>query len=392
MNYQLTVGKRSCDIPGFTNSHIQAAVDRCAFLGGGEVALSAGTFLLSDSLHLRTGVTIRGKGDATILRKAALKSANIVSFLGYGHRDLEVDTPDLFEPGDGVLIRDRNAMGFYTTVATLVRREGDVWITNRPHHHDYLGINGGVVETVFPLVSAETVTDAVLDGVCLDGNKKQNPAMANGCRACGFIALNAHRLTIRNVTVRDYNGDGFGFQTCDDFVAENCTVENCTGNGFHPGSGSNRFRMSNCTARGNKGCGLFYCLRVRHGLLEDSLFEKNGSFGISVGERDTDSVNRNLTIRLNGAAGVYIRPCARANAAHRTLIESCTLDRNCAGKQEADAEMILQGETEGLRVIGNRIRPRPGKPGILVRKGVISCELKDNRIETAAANAIVDER
>ncbi len=390
--YRLTVGKASCAIKGFSHSHIQAAVDRCALLGGGTVELSAGTFRMADSLHLRTGVTVRGQGHATVLLKMPMKSARITAFLGYGHRDVEVDTPNLFQPGEGVLIRDNNAFGFYTTVATLVRREGDVWITNRPHHHDYLGSNGGVVETLFPIVSAENIQDARLENLRIEGNAKHNPVMANGCRACGFLALNSNRLTVTGVTVHDYNGDGFGFQTCDDFTADGCTVENCTGNGFHPGSGSNRFHMKNCTARHNKGCGLFYCLRVRHGLLEDSLFEKNGSFGVSVGERDTDSVNRNLTIRLNGGAGIYIRPCLHANAAHRTLFEGCTLERNCAGKKEADAEIILQGETEGLRIIGNTLRCRTGKAGILIRPGTPPCEIKDNRISPAGKNALIDQR
>ncbi len=392
MHYRLSVGNATCAIPGFTNAHIQAAVDRCALLGGGTVELSKGVFRMADSLHLRTGVAVRGQGEGTVLLKNPMKTARLTSFLGYGHRDLEVDKPGLFKPGEGVLIRDNNAFGFYTTVATLVRREGDVWITNRPHHHDYLAANGGVVETLFPIVSAEGIADAVLENIRIEGNRRHNPVVSNGCRACAFLALNADRITVRGVTVRDFNGDGFGFQTCDHFLAEDCRVETCTGNGFHPGSGSNHFIMRRCTARNNKGCGLFYCLRVRHGLLEDSLFEKNGSFGISVGERDTDSINRNLTIRLNGGAGVYIRPCLRANAAHRTTIEGCTLERNASGKNEADAEIILQGETNGLRVIGNTIRCRPGKPGILIRKGTPPCVLKDNRILSTARHAVLDQR
>ncbi len=388
---RLTVGKAGCDIVGHTNVHLQAAVDRCAFLGGGTVDISKGVFHMADSLHLRTGVTVRGQGDDTVLLKNPMKSARITCFLGYGHRDLEVDNPNVFKPGDGVLIRDNNAFGFYTTVATLVRREGDVWITNRPHHHDYHGVNGGVVETLFPIVSAEGIADAVLENLRIEGNSKKNPIRSNGCRACGFLAINADRITVRGVTVNDFHGDGLGFQTCDDFVAEDCRVENCTGNGFHPGSGSNRFRMKNCTARKNKGCGLFYCLRVRHGLLEDSLFEKNGAFGISIGGRDTDSLNRNLTIRLNGGAGFFIRPEIQANAAHRTTIEACAFDRNGAGSVDADAEIILQGETEGLRVIGNTLRPRPGKAGILIRKGTPRCDIRDNRCQPAESG-ILDQR
>lgn len=388
---RLTVGKTGCDIPGFTNTHVQAAIDRCALLGGGTVELSRGVFRMADSMHLRTGVTVRGQGDGTVLLKNRMKSARITCFLGYGHRDLEVDNPNVFKPGDGVLIRDNHAFGFYTTVATLVRREGDVWITNRPHHHDYHGIHGGVVETLFPIVSAEAITDAVLENLRIEGNRKQNPVMSNGCRACGFLALNAHRIVVRNVSVHDFHGDGFGFQTCDDFLGEDCVVENCSGNGFHPGSGSNRFVLRRCTARNNKGCGLFYCLRVRHGLLEDSQFERNGSHGISIGGRDTDSINRNLSIRMNGGCGVFIRPEIRANAAHRTTIECCTLDRNCRNDETGEAEILLQGETEGLRVIGNTLRCRPGKPGILIRKDTPPCEIRDNRF-TPPEKAVLDQR
>jgi nitrous oxidase accessory protein NosD len=289
-----------------------------------------------------------------------------------------------------VILRDNNAFGFYTTVATLVRREGDTWYTNRPHNHDYAGANGGVVETLFPVVSAVDVNDAVLEGVYIEGNSRQNPVTVNGCRAGGFLALRAHRLKIRGVVVRDYNGDGIGFQTCDDMDMTDCLVEQCTGVGFHPGSGSNRFHLRRCTARKNGSCGLFYCLRVRHGLLEDSVFENNGSHGVSIGSRDTDSVNRHLTIRGNGGAGVYLRPSSHVDAAHNSVIEGCTLERNCRGKVEADAEIVLQGETEGIRVIGNTIRRKPEKAAILIRKEVRSCEIRGNRIQPSGKDAVQD--
>ena len=387
---RLTVGNNRCDIPGFTNTTIQCAVDRAAMLGGGQVDLSEGVFQMADSLHLRSGVTVRGRGNKTILKKNAMKSARITAFLGYGHYDLLVDKPDVFTLGDGVIVRDDNAIGFYTTVATLVRREGDTWFINRPHNHDYLGVNGGVVETLFPVVAAVDVNDVALEDLRIEGNSRNNPVTVNGCRAGGFLALRANRLKVRGVVVRDYNGDGIGFQTCDDAEITDCVVEQCTGVGFHPGSGTNRFHLRGCTARRNGRCGLFYCLRVRHGLLEDSLFEDNGLHGVSIGERDTDNVNRNLTLRGNGGAGLYIRPCSYANAAHNSVVEGCTLDRNCRGKREADAEIVLQGETDGLRVVGNTIRHNPRKPAILIRKEVRSYEVRDNRIAPSGKNAIQD--
>lgn len=70
---QLSVGEEGCDIVGFTNVHIQCAVDRLAMLGGGTVELSPGIFQMADALHLRSHVTVRGSGVSTVLRKAAMK-------------------------------------------------------------------------------------------------------------------------------------------------------------------------------------------------------------------------------------------------------------------------------------------------------------------------------
>jgi len=390
--YRLTVGSDSCEIRGFTNAHIQAAVDRVAMLGGGEVELSAGVFQMVDSLHMRSHVSVKGQGSDTVLKKNAMKSARITAFLGYGHNDLELDTPDLFSAGEGIIIRDNNAFGFYTTVATLVRREGDTWYTNCPHHHDYLGTNGGVVETLFPVISAVDIEDAEIEGLCVEGNSRENPIQVNGCRAGGFLALRSNRLKLRGIVVRDYNGDGIGFQTCDDMCVSDCVVEHCTGTGYHPGSGSNRFHIRGCTGRKNGGCGLFYCLRVRLGLLEDCVFVDNALHGISIGERDTGSVNRGLTIRGNGGAGVYLRNCAAANAAHNSVIESCLIEHNCRGSSEGEAEIMLQGETDGVRVIGNTIRRNTGVPALLVRKEMRSFEWQDNRIEPSGADAVRDLR
>jgi hypothetical protein len=388
----MTVGKSSCDINGFTQAHIQAAVEQVASLGGGEVELSDGVFLMADALHLRTGVKVKGQGMTTVLKKNAMKTARIISYLGYGHYDLELDQPDLFEVGEGVVIRDNNAFGFYTTVATLIRREGDVWFTNRPHSHDYLGSNGGLVETLFPIIEAVDIEDAAVEGIRIEGNTRANPVPLNGCRGGGFLALRCRRLGVRNLTVRDYNGDGIAFQTCDDMVLSDCVVEGCSGNGFHPGSGSNRFIMKRCSARGNGACGIFYCMRVRQGVLQDSLFENNGSHGLSIGERDIHNLNRNLIIRGNGGAGIWFRNCIRANAAHYNVFEKCEVYGNCQKPGVAEAEIVLQGETEGTRFTGNHIRRLKGQPAILIKKEVIQYEAQGNLIVPSGRMIVQDER
>jgi parallel beta-helix repeat protein len=56
--------------PGLADCGIQAAIDEVASTGGGTVVLPAGRFPLARSLVLRSGVTLAGQGDTTILAAA----------------------------------------------------------------------------------------------------------------------------------------------------------------------------------------------------------------------------------------------------------------------------------------------------------------------------------
>src|SRR3569832_1923743 len=56
----ITVGPVDADIVGSDNRALQAAVDFIAGLGGGVVQIKPGEFVMHDSLHLRSLVTVRG--------------------------------------------------------------------------------------------------------------------------------------------------------------------------------------------------------------------------------------------------------------------------------------------------------------------------------------------
>ncbi|NLE66643.1 MAG: right-handed parallel beta-helix repeat-containing protein [Lentisphaerae bacterium] len=386
---RLTVGAPSCDVPGFTNVQVQCAIDRVASAGGGEVELAPGVYSLADSVHLRSGVTLRGAGEKTILRKNPVKTANVVCFLGFGHDDILVDNPDAFAMGDGVYIWDAAAWGFYATVGTLISRRGDTWFYDQRHSGDYTPRDRAVVQTLFSAVSARDVTGAAVEALAIDGNAAENLPL-NGCRGGGVFAHRCREVAFRDLIIRDFHGEGISFQTCDDAEIGGCRIERCRGSGIHPGSGSNRFHIHHCTVRENTGCGLFYCLRVRDSVLEDCLFEANGQHGVSIGTRDTGHVNRRLTIRGNGGAGVYLRRCSRPDGPHNNLVEACAIEENCAA--DGEAEVVVQGATAGTRLIGNSIRRRPGKPGIVINPEIEELELSGNRIAPAGDGAIVDRR
>lgn len=390
---RISVGGESADIRGFTNLHIQCAVDHVAQLGGGAVELGEGVYRMANSLHLRSGVTVIGRGEGTILRKDAMKQARVTTFLGFGHFDVVVDHPDNFEIGEGVLIRDRNAPGFYQTVGTLVRRQEETWFIDRPFAHDYTEQADGLVQTLFPVISAVDVADAAVEHVVVEGNRQENEAI-NGCRGGGFFAHRSNRIAVRGVTVRNFLGEGFSFQTCDELELDGCVAEDCSGNGFHPGSGSNRFHIHHSAAHRCGGNGLFYCLRVRDGVLEDCVFADNGLHGVSIGSRDTGHMNRRLTVRGNRGAGVFFRPGDQGTAAHNNTMQECILEGNAGADAGGDepAEIILQGQARGVRLIDNRIQRRAGRAGILIMPEMGEFEQRGNVITPPGADAIVDRR
>lgn len=382
----LSVGDASCDIQGTTQAHVQSAVDRVAALGGGEVRISAGVFLMDDALHLRSGVTVRGAGEATVLRKGAMRRAAVTTILGFGHNDLVVDTPDVFKVGDGVVVSSRKTFGFFDTTGTLIRREGDTWFINRTHNADYDATAGAVVRTLHPLVDAVDIADAVLEDVLLEGNAAENERL-NGCRGGAFYAYRSQRIVARRVTVRDFCGDGFSFQTCDDLELDGCQAEGCHGHGFHPGSGSNRFHIHGCAARHCQDCGLFYCLRVRDGVLEDSVFEENRSHGIYIWARDERHLNRRLVIRRNGGCGICFRDIPPHQGSNDHTFDTCVLEQNCA--TDGTAEILLQGHARGTCLNDVRITRRNGIPGILVAPGMPPFENRDTVITPAGPDAVV---
>src|SRR5947209_6300889 len=103
---RITVGREGADIIGNDNRALQAAVDYVANLGGGIVEIGAGEFLMRDSLHLRSFVTVRGIQGTTILRKAKAAATPLALDGDYGEEQVTVANPEGFKVGYGVAILD----------------------------------------------------------------------------------------------------------------------------------------------------------------------------------------------------------------------------------------------------------------------------------------------
>jgi hypothetical protein len=109
----IAVGLRDADIVGSDNRALQAAVDYVAGLGGGTVNIGSGTYLMRDSLHLRSSVNIIGHGEATVLRKCDGFKSPLATDGDYGQEEITPVDPTGFEIGMGVTIADDNSGGLF---------------------------------------------------------------------------------------------------------------------------------------------------------------------------------------------------------------------------------------------------------------------------------------
>jgi parallel beta-helix repeat protein len=388
----ITVGRAGTDLIGADDRALQAAVDYVAGLGGGTVEIGEGEYLMRDSLHVRSNITVRGRKGRTILRKADAAVSRLALDGDFGEQQVTVEDPAGFAVGAGVAIWDDDAGGFHTTVARITGRRGNTFAIDAPLMADCMVAKHAQAATVFPVVSGSDIRGARVEDLVIDGNKDANPPL-NGCRGAGIYLYRGFGTAIRGCVVRGYDGDGISFQQSNDVTVVDCISEGNTGLGFHPGSGSQRPVLRGNVARRNGTDGLFLCWRVRHGVFEGNRLEDNGRFGISIGHKDSDNLLRGNRVAGNGSNGVFFRDESAGMSPHRNRLEGNVIEDN--GRGSGTAGIRIRGEPSGLVFEGNVIRDtragsgRTQTVGILVEDRVGTVEVGANRIEAGTA---VDDR
>ena len=386
---RITVGLKDTDLVGSDNRVLQAAVDYIAGLGGGTVDIGPGLYAMHDSLHLRSNVVVRGRKGKTILQQAASSVSPLAMDGDFGEQQFTVTDPAGFAVGRGVAIWDDRAGGFHTTVARITGRHGNTFSIDKPIMADCLISRHAQAATVFPVVSGYDLEGVRIEHLIIDGNRDATIHL-NGCRGAGIFLYRGFGTVIRGCTVRHYNGDGISFQQSNDVTVTACVSEGNASLGLHPGSGSQRPIIRGCVARANGTDGLFLCWRVRHGLFENNLFEKNGRFGVSIGHKDSDNLIRRNKVRQNHGFGVFFRNETLAMAAHRNRVEENVIEDN------GEAGICIRGQTNDLVFENNVIRDtrtddkQTQNIGIRMGKQVGKVTLNGNKI--TAETAIDDQR
>lgn len=388
----LSVGPEKADLVGANEKVMQAAVDSVARWGGGTVKILPGAYRFRNAVYLQSNVRILGSGLDSVITKEPSILARLAEDADWFDQEITLVDARGLEIGDGICIRakDTDKGELKVIKRTLVARNGNRFKLDHALRDDAFLPGEPAVETLFPLFSGENIANVTIENLVLDGNKANNTNLDGNYAGCVWLQ-DCIRITLRNLTARNYNGDGMSWQICHDVLAEGCHSHDHAGYGLHPGSGSQRTII-----RGNRlidnDLGLFFCWGVRWGLAEKNIIEGNKRFGISIGHRDTDNVVRDNDIRASGEVGILFRkepePAFQGN---RNLIEK---NRILGVTRDNGIGIDIQGLTKSVTIIGNEIREtqEPGKRvGIRIGPEAEQITLDDNRIE-GFAETIVDLR
>ena len=391
---------RQYDITGRDNRAIQAAIDTVAALDAGDapriVEIGPGRFLMRDSLHLRSHVTLRGTPGETVLVKAPAAVSKLAVDGDYGEEQITVADPAGFDVGSGVAVWDDSVRYFHITVARITGRTAspNTFTLDIPLRGDCMVKRNAWAATVFPVVSGYDVRGVRLEHLEIDGSRDTNPFL-DGCRGGGIYFSRGSGAEIHGCTVHGYNGDGISFQQSNDVTIADTVCRDNAGHGFHPGSGSHRTVMRRCRADGNGEDGMFICWRVKHGTFEDNVFAGNKRNGISIGHKDTDNLLRGNTIRANASDGILFRDELPGMAADRNRVEGNTIEDNGSPGRVA-AGIRIRGVTADNEFVDNVIRDtrreadRGQSIGLAIEAAAGRNAVERNRIE--AAEPIRDER
>jgi len=290
----ITIDPGKC--PRSATDGIQEAIDALPEEGG-AVLVTAGAYSLRRCLKLKSRVTLRGEGAATIIspgnKPVVRKLAKSVR-PGDTHLVLE-DTSGL-NVGDQLCVVD-SAMGGWNARYVVIteikgkRVHGEI-IYGRPEI-EYSVERNALATNYFPGIYARNVDgdtdDVTIESLCLDGGEYgHEEKYAGGFVTAAIHTKNVNNLRVRDVTVRRWPSDGISVQGGTAIVS-GCIVEDCLGIGMHPGTGIKESIWTGNIMRRN-GSGYFFCLGCRNTVCTGNLMLNNKGPGIH-GLCDPDRYN-----------------------------------------------------------------------------------------------------
>ncbi|HPE75783.1 MAG TPA: right-handed parallel beta-helix repeat-containing protein [Draconibacterium sp.] len=323
----LTVGGQDADVHGYTNQSIQFAIDAVAKTGG-TVKLGTGKFDIKAPVKMRSNVQLVGSGKETILKRGAGVQTKYIVDADFGELKLTVENADGFETGMKVQITDDENSGCWNvSTAYITDILDNIIYIDKGLIRDYRSDKNGLVSNASSVIEALDVENCSISNLTADGSRAVN-FFADGCNSAGILILRSKNVTVDNVHVKDFNGEGISWQITENVTIKNSEISGSGNTGLHPGTGSPFSIIENNDIHHNDNDGLFICWRVYQSRVSNNKMHDNGRFGICTGHKDVDVVFSENHIFNNKSDGVNLRGEQEANAPHRNTFVKNVIENN----------------------------------------------------------------
>jgi hypothetical protein len=378
-----------------SGAQIQRTIDDMA-REGGRLVLPEMELVLDRGLILRSGVELVGQGKKTVLRKGPGRIYPLSGYHNYGMCDVPLSSAAGLEVGMTVSVHDdRTHGGFYETFATITWIDGD-WVgLDHGIEADYGAGDSPCLTTVYPLIFGHGIRDAGVRDLHLEGNRAENEKSMGGCRGGAVYFANSRDVEITGISERDFFGEGLSFQMCRDMRIADCSFDENSGNGLHPGAGSTNALFENCVGAGNEKSGFFFCVRANHITVRGCRFEGNG-LGMSIGTRDCHNLIEDCQVRENEAAGILVRATPRPTEVHSCRVRQCRIEGNARSGGRGQVEIV--SDAHDLIFEENQIVGEGQKAGVFAEHSARAIFLEGNRFEgcqsdmTAPSESLTTEK
>ena len=387
----ITVGGINADMPGYTNAAIQRAVDALP-AEGGTVKMGPGQYKMMAPVRLSPNVKLIGSGPETILKRIDGFHSKFIIDADFGELKLTVEDVSGFDIGMSIQVTtDLYSDCWDVTTGVITDIVGNVIYIDTHLIRDYDCEQNGMVTNAGSCVSVFGAQNVFVSDFTIDGNKDKNDLL-DGCNGGGVVIIKSKNVTVENVHVKDFNGEGITWQITENVTVRNCEISGCTNMGMHPGTGSPNSLIEGNNSHHNR-VGLYLCWRVQHSVVKGNQLHQNREIGISTGHKDSDVLFEKNHIYENGEDGVYFRDEDQKNSPHRNTFINNTIENN--GTVKGGYGFSFNGNALDVVLKDNIIRDTKNgtqKAAIFMNKNAPAVKAENNKMSGHTLGNIIQEK
>lgn len=388
---QITVGGENADVSGFTNRAIQFAIDAVAKTGG-TVKLNPGFYRIMAPVQMKSNVNLIGSGKETILKREVGVQTKYIVDADFGELKLTVENSDGFEVGMKVQVTDDENNGCWNVSTAYISDIVDnILYVDKGMIRDYRSDKNGLVSNASSVIEFIDVENASVSNLTADGYRQVN-FFADGCNSAGVLVLRSKRITIDNVHVKDFNGEGISWQITENVTVKNCEISGSGNTGLHPGTGSPFSTIENNDVHHNDRDGLYICWRVYESTVTGNKFHHNGRFGLCTGHKDTDVVFSENHFYENKSDGINLRGERESNAPHRNTFVRNIIENNGTGGNAFGFSINSLASDVVLKENIFKNSAKTQKAAIYIYKNGLEPKLENNKFDKHELGEMVFEK